>query len=511
MCAASTSAIVVLITVYVSYRHNWVLSYQDSASHLTIARRVLDSHTPGIAQLGTVWLPVPHLLMQPFIYNDFLYSSGLAGSCVGLLCFVITAVMLFLSIRLIAQHELAAWAGLAVFLSNPSALYLQTTALTEPVLMMSITISSYFLLHWSKRSSHASLLMAGLLSMMAVGSRYDGWFFSAVCGVVIALTVYLRWHDPARTEGVTLAYLAFPVYAMFLWFFYNWLIFADPLAFQHGQYSAAFQQAQIALAGRLPTKHHLVLSTLTYTWALLDDLGSPVLVAATIGLVTYLVTTRLRADSLVPYAFLSSYPFNILSLWLGQTTISTPQTNPPGYFNLRYGILLLPGAALFIAYLADYLLTRLRSSVVAGAVALVLLGQCALWIPGWPNSVPVLADGLHGASAGAINYRAAAPAARYLREHYRGGRILIDFEDFNSNFDLIAKIHMREYISNFSGNLWTNALQNPASYVTWVVVAPGRASDKVAAAIHDNVDFARHYTIQFRGGGYVVYRRTLPN
>ncbi len=205
MFAATVPALVALVALYWSYRNNLILAYQDSASHLLIARRIFDSRTPGLVMLGTVWLPVPHLLLQPFVVIDALFYSGLAGSCVGFLCFVVTVVMLFLSIRLIARHELTAWVGLAVFVLNPNVLYLQTTTLTEPVLLMSMTAAGYFLLYWSKRGSNSSLLMAGLLTTLAVGSRYDGWFFALSAAALISLTVYLRWRDPARTEGITLA------------------------------------------------------------------------------------------------------------------------------------------------------------------------------------------------------------------------------------------------------------------------------------------------------------------
>ena len=35
-----------------------------------IARRIVDSRTPGWYQLGTTWLPLPHLLMMPLVRND---------------------------------------------------------------------------------------------------------------------------------------------------------------------------------------------------------------------------------------------------------------------------------------------------------------------------------------------------------------------------------------------------------------------------------------------------------
>src|SRR5215472_6322692 len=44
------------------YYRDAILLYGDAVAHINIARRVFDSRTPGLFQLGTVWLPLPHLL-----------------------------------------------------------------------------------------------------------------------------------------------------------------------------------------------------------------------------------------------------------------------------------------------------------------------------------------------------------------------------------------------------------------------------------------------------------------
>ena len=62
------------------YAHDKILLYGDAVAHINIARRVFDSQFPGLAQLGTVWLPLPHLLMIPFLVNDRMWSSGVGGS-----------------------------------------------------------------------------------------------------------------------------------------------------------------------------------------------------------------------------------------------------------------------------------------------------------------------------------------------------------------------------------------------------------------------------------------------
>jgi len=66
-----------LATAYVNHS-GWTLYYGDAEAHLNIARRIADSRRPGYDQIGTVWLPLPHLLMLALVRNDNLWRSGLA-------------------------------------------------------------------------------------------------------------------------------------------------------------------------------------------------------------------------------------------------------------------------------------------------------------------------------------------------------------------------------------------------------------------------------------------------
>lgn len=498
--AIMLSAVVGACALYWFYIHDLVLIYSDAVTHLNIARRILDSRTPGIAQFGTVWLPVPHLLMQPFIYSDFLWQSGLAGSFVGYACFTVTAASLFQLVRLITDSKISPWVGLAVFLLNPNALYIHTTALTEPILLASMSCSAYYLYKWSDRFTYQHIIMAGLLAMVAVGSRYDGWAFALASAALILCASYCATQDPQRAEGSTLAYLVLPAYAMMMWFFYNWLIFGDPLEFSRGEYSAAFQQEMLAKAGQLLTKDNWLLSTITYSWAVLDNLGGVTTSLAVAGLLSHLAAIRFRPQAIVLYALLSAYPFNILSLWMGQTAIGTLHSAPPGLFNIRYGIMMLPGAVVFLSYLADRIIRQLQSKPASLTIPILLFVQTLCWLPGWPTSVITIADGLGGASARAGRLQ----AADFLRQRYEGGGILID--DTNPQFIFEAGIHMNEYIGTFTYDLWPRALHNPAEHVEWVVLNPGSEGDRVTNGINMSELKAR-FRVEFKDGGLELYRR----
>ena len=75
-----------------------VLLYGDAVAHINIARRVFDSKTPGLLQLGTVWLPLPHLLMIPFLVSK-MWHRGVGGSIPSMAAYVFGVVGIFRLVR----------------------------------------------------------------------------------------------------------------------------------------------------------------------------------------------------------------------------------------------------------------------------------------------------------------------------------------------------------------------------------------------------------------------------
>ncbi len=493
-----------VLALYYSYIHNFVLAYNDAQSHLKIARRVFDNRTPGFVQLGIVWLPVPHFLMLPFIWVDKLWHSGLAGSIVGLGCFIATSIALFLSIRLLTNSSLAGWAGVAVLVTNPNLLYIQTTALTEPVLLMCMSASSYFLMRWAREERTTQLLIAGALSALAVGSRYDGWFFAVVSALAVALTVLVKSKNPARVEGYTLAYTVLPIYGMGLYILYNWIYFGDPIAFQRSAFSAQFAQLDFEAKGLLPTKANVFLSTKVYSWAVIDTNGWIICALGIIGIITYIAVTRFRSDSFVTYTYLAVFPFNVLALYTAQTIIQVEQVAPFGVFNIRYGLIMLPGFAVFIAYLFHRLRLRLGMAVVVPIFVLLLVVQGGQWVDGWPRtSVDVLQEGLSNQS-GAGDVRL---CAIYLNQNYDGGGILVD--DSKNTIMTIADIKIKEYVATFNTELWRTALIEPTPYARWIVFNKYLADDILLETVKKNPSFLENYTVVYDTGQIAVYKRTV--
>src|SRR5690348_6446643 len=63
------------------------LSHYDARAHLVVARRILDSITPGWRQIGAVWLPLPHVLNMLPVQNDFLYRTGASAVAFSVIAF----------------------------------------------------------------------------------------------------------------------------------------------------------------------------------------------------------------------------------------------------------------------------------------------------------------------------------------------------------------------------------------------------------------------------------------
>lgn len=479
-----------------SFNEGLLVAYADAGSHLDLARRFYDSHSPGIvSQIGTVWLPIPHLLLLPFTYITPLWVSGFAGCITGLVYLIVSCSYIFLTIRLFSKSNLAAWLGMLLFLFNPNILYMYTTAMTEPVLIMFMISALYFLLKWTYTKSSFHLLMAGLLTAMAVGSRYEGWFFAVSLAGLLFISEIINKGKPFRT---TRNFIILPAVFVLLWFAYNHFYQGDFLAFQRGEYSSQAQMLQFEETGRLPTKGDLGLSFFTFNSALITTCGIITVFIFISAFLFYLFRTRLRSYSLLPLALILIYPFSVLSLYLGQVMIELPSTLPSGYWNSRYGLILLPGMVFFMGYLFAWLLKRKELKFILPAIVLL---QSTLWIHDFPESAPTIAE--------AKSLKLIKPQLRrvteYFYENYKGGNILYD--DLAISFFSGSGIPMNERIHNYTYKLKDAAVNKPSEFVEWILLNPGNPNDRIYPLIKDNSDFNKNFDLHYIDNDIYVYKR----
>lgn len=479
----------VLATAY-SYQHGAIIAYGDAESHLNIAKRVVDSITPGFAQLGGIWLPLPHILLIPFVYFDFLWRTGLAGSIVSGIAFIISSLYLYKLVHLLTGSRGASFFAALVFISNPNILYLQSTPMTELPLIVFFILSSYFFIRFLLDDTKLLMLIAAAgFGFCASLSRYDGWALVLMEAVVLFLYYFpmrlnLEWFQSLdesatliiangkhtlrdgwdRLEGREVLFITLAFFGVFLWLLWGLLILGDPLYFTHSQFSANSQQHSWLARGELPAYHNLSVALLYYVVTSAESAGTLLALIATFGMLAFELDRDMRHRALILLVLLVPFFFNVLTLFIGQSVIFLPGVTPITFewtlFNVRYGAMMVPVIALFIGYL--FARSRVFGrSLVAGMLAL----QCAFFYIGF---TPVLAlqDGVVGLSSST----AKMPDAQFwLAEHYDYGILLTD--DFARTISIIrSPIAMRDIIYIGNKPYWEESLVEPQKYARWIIM-----------------------------------------
>jgi hypothetical protein len=493
-------------TVFASH-HDLMLLYADARSHLTIARRLLDGPNHGIVQLGTVWLPLPHLVLAPFTMLGPLWSSGLAVIPVNLACLAIEALSVYAIIRLLDGGRIVAWIGVLALVTNPSILYLHTTALTEPVLYAALLGTTATLARWATREKAYSggeiAVHCGLPATAAVLARYDGWAFVAAACAFVFVVAWKRWRSTRYAFHITRCFATLPVIGALWWMWFNWVNFGDPLEFQRGRYSAQAQQALLARQGKLPDQHDLLRSLETYTTSVVRGAGWILVVLGVAGMAAWAIHRRTSPAGLAPWLLVVvPFGFYVFSLYTGQIAVRLDQTANDSMFNLRYGVEMVPGLVVFAGLLVVVIHERVggtRAMVGAALVVLALVAvQAAAWWPDW-RAVPVVEEGFAQRTAGRGQYA----AGEWLHDHAGRGTILID--DSINPLLPVVDAELSRVVAPFSAS-WRRTLRDP-SRVQWVFVDRANPDDAVRRAIDRSPTFHDDFVRRFRDGPAEVYER----
>ena len=404
-----------------SWQHDAMLNYGDAVAHMAIARRVIDAHYPGLKQLGSVWLPLPHLLMIPFVAVYRWWADGIAGMIPSALAYVAGCVGIYRLARRWLEPYAAAVA-LVFFAINPNLLYLQTTAMTEPLFLCELIWTVVWLVEWHSflekdpsRSGRILWLIA-LTLVAAVYTRYDGWVLAFLAWTSIGIVLLRR--GQLRSPAFWLASILV-IAAPLAWFVYNAAVFGDWLDFARGPYSAKAIERRTTTPGSGPPHpgwHDPWVSLLFFVRTAEIDAsaelwGNRMLVLSLLGTIFGCVIARRRAFFWTLLLWLP-VPFYAYSIAYNSVPIFIPKWWPHSWYNTRYGMELLPAFALSLAFVAQIVLGIARQFDRRWTrYAATLLSASQSGMPGRspPRSLsPTL-------KAQKISKRAARSKSRFLR------------------------------------------------------------------------------------------------
>lgn len=399
-----------LFSVYLYNLDNHsLLYYGDSVSHLVRTREFIDSINPGLfEQLGTVWLPVPHLLLLPFSLIDSLFKTGFAGLAVSLPSLAITSVFLCKIIKIqIGDISYIAIAGALLYASNPNILYLGIISMTEAPFMLFFVASAYYFQKWvvlspnyadlqeeakssvlqkklfslsqinistSSRQSLYSLIKCSVFISLATLCRYEAWIIPVFLVPFVTIAVakknkngssgYYSYYDLKNKVAIILiSILSFSGIA--LWLMWNTYHHGDPLEFSNTQFfSAASQALEGSIRETLYLQPWNVISL--YCKTALVMYGPVFLVSVIGGYIFYRYFYKKgghNTKTATIYLFLALPPiFTTISMVLG-----IGEMNQKNWFNSRFLILLAPFLILLTCiFLRIFSKTKIRVALIFG-------------------------------------------------------------------------------------------------------------------------------------------------
>jgi hypothetical protein len=458
-------ALSLLVTMAVGwcYRSNCILFYGDAQAHLDTSRMLIDSRTLGYSSVGTVWLPLLHLLCLPFVASDFLWSTGLAGSIPVALCFVLAGIALYRAAVLGYGDRVAALVSVACVVLNPNLLYLASIPMTEIVFLAGFGAELWALMEY-RSSQRMTALWAGVAASVAMSlTRYDGWFLIPFEAIGFAWCA--RHGRPVRT---LLLFLFCAALAPTYWLAHNWWQTGNALDFFNGPYSP-----QAIQAGKpYPGFHDWISAARYYFEAGRLFAGAPLLGIGAVGL----AVAVWKRVALVP-AFLVLTPlFYLWSVHSSGLPIHVPGLWPHSYYNTRYALAL----SVLVGFCAGAIVLVLpprfrRLSYVIPLIAIspwLVHVDPANWICWKESFVNSVARRFYRNSA-----------AGFLAKNYHSGQgILLQCCGDVTGILAHARIPLKETIHEGNGPWWEAAVIRPDLFhpEEWALAREG---DPVAKAM----------------------------
>jgi hypothetical protein len=460
------------------------ISHFDARAHLVVARRILDSLTPGWQQIGAVWLPLPHVLNMLPVQVDAWYRSGVSAIGISVMSSGVAAWALSRFIQTATGSAAGGVAGAALLLANANLLYIQSTPMTEPLLLATALLSLALTATWIDRGAHGWPWGPGLALTATCLTRYEGWLMAASAIVLTSLVLLRRGTPLAVVIRASLKLSVIPIIAIVLftansrWTIGSWFIPRDFFVPENDA------RGNAGLAWKQVIESVYLLSGPTYVWpGYAGALGVALaFVLSRRRSMSVLILALAAAAALPWYAYLQGHPVRV-----------------------RYGLLLVAACAA-LAGTGIGLIWRPLRAVAAAALAIVVFFHAS---PFNRNSLLVIESRRDSANTAD---RQAVTA--YLRTHYHGespimmsmGSLAHYMHDLGrAGFDIHSFLH------EGNGEVWQYAVLGPRGYVTWLVMEErAEGGDVLFHAAQRDPRYLEGFERVAEGGGIALYKATPP-
>src|SRR5581483_6304768 len=511
--------------------------YGDGLYHLNTARKMVDSSLPTLwdryVQLGSPWLPLPHLLMLPFIGKDYMWRTGLAGGIVSMISFVIAAFLVYkLALAYYSDRtenaQRVALISAAIFIFNPSNLYMQTTPMTELPFMVIFVAGIFALQIWAMNQKLRWLMASAFLLTLGTITRYEGWALLPFAGITVLLASNrIGWRK--LIDGGIWGIIAAvgPVY----WFWHNWAIYGNALEFYNGPYSARgiYGRSNGSYDWVNVSYHSIKGSLLVAAVTAILCVTLAVFVLGISGYITEIynrfawrpasrkrfvidayvrefIAKRQEWSRYLP-TFLLIIPFCFLVYSLYRNEIQIIPLVMISLYNVRYGLMHLIPAAIF-APAVIFLCNAKRRGIVLALVGLVVALQYGIIAHDGLLKMEIVQEPLRN-NVNSPEWRNKEKLDKFLLEHPPKANILMESGYLGSSV-LKGGLQFRDIIYDGDARFYKIDREIPSDVQT-VIMKDG---DSLWQKFHDDPAFNKEFHSVFTSPGnpiLIVYERKNPS
>ena len=483
---------------------NYSLNYYgDAVSHLFGARKIVDSELPGIHQIGTVWLPLPHLMFLPFSLVDQLFTSGIAGMMVSLPCHAITSVLIYKIIRKQVGLTYVAMIGGFLYASNPNLIYLGITAMTEAPFLLFFIAFVYYFQKWNDgftelKNNLKHLALASFFISLATVCRYEAWIVSLFFVTYVLVFVTIKWNNILKFKFAMILISLIAFSGILFWLMWNLYYYDDPLEFANAEFYAASSQAVDR-----PYRDFLYLQPLNditiYGMALTMISGPILLSMAVIGFVFHLKYKDRNKRAKI-YGFLClPAAFTLISLYIGIGEMSQ------WWFNARFATFFSPLVIILASFAIAKLVPRIKQRRPIIAVIVISLFAFQLLTPTF--EVITFAD----AESGWVYQKTPSTikAAEFLKSDYDNGKVMIMTGSAQAHRIMqVSGIHLIQFDEMIESYLYKPAFKEPWLYDKWIIMGLEPDSDSISAVDYWQQrmnELEQHYSLVYENEYYKIF------
>jgi hypothetical protein len=461
-------------------RAGLTLSHYDARAHLVVARRIIDSLTPGWQQIGAVWLPLPHVLNMIPAQIDLLYRTGASAVAMSVASTGVAAWALASLILRTTGSRTGAITAVALLVLNPDVLYLQSTPMTEPLLFATTTAALALTGAWIDRGAGRWPHAASAMLAAACLTRYEAWPITA-CAVALTAAVLLRrGSPPARTRAACVELASWPAVAILLFVINSrWTV------------GAWFVSSGFFVAENTAALGHPLVALQQVRDGLYGVSGTALVWSASAG-AALVILAFIRSPARAPLALVLA-----LAGAAALPCLAYVQGHP---FRIRYDVPLVTACAAIAGAGVSLLWSRIRPIAAAAVIALALVQARPL-----DPAAPMVSE---------AQLEAASQAGRrivttYLVAHRDGRTIMMSMGSLGHYMqDLSADgFRIRDFLHEGNGDLWNYAVDDPYGFAGWIAIEENaEGGDALYREARRRPGFLARFERVAEGGGVGLYR-----